>query len=202
VFLGTRTAGISVNSPPLRCFLGLPLPPDIREILAEKTEGWRRAGLRGSWVKPANFHVTVRFLGNLNPAQIEQLQTLSRELPARCGPLQLRIAEAGVFPNQRRPSVFWAGLRAEAGDLDAVFQAAETAARAMGLTPERRLPHPHVTLARFRQNPPPERLQKILDEALSLKTDVFSIRSVALWKSDLKPGGAVYEQLAEFTLLR
>lgn len=185
----------------MRCFLGIALPEPIRDAVAAQAEKLREAGLRGSWVKPANYHVTARFLGDIMP---EQLEALDGFLPAAlrpCTPLKLQIAGLGAFPTPRRPRVLWAGVAAVAGDLECVLDATEEGAQAIGLTPEHRAPHPHVTLLRFRKSPRPDVVPRLLDEHIDKATDAFSAQSVALWRSTLGPGGATYEQLREYSLL-
>lgn len=184
----------------MRCFLGLDLPDAVRAQTAALYAAWRGAGLKASWVRPENLHVTVRFLGDIAPDQLEALDGVMDHGLEACGPLSLRLAGAGAFPNARRPSVIWAGVRVEAGDLRAVFAAGEAGAWALGLPPEGRDPHPHVTIARLRVPPPPGRVESLLETARAWESDAFQAAGVALWKSTLRPGGAVYDKLREYPL--
>lgn len=183
-----------------RCFLAIPLPGGVRAVLAEWAARARRAGVSGAWVRPENYHVTVRFLGDLTG---EQAAALDAYLPGALsgrGPLRLRVAGADAFPNAGRPRVLWAGVSASAGDLGAVFAAGEAGARAIGLPPDHRPPHPHVTLLRLRRPAPANVIGPLLEAGAALETDAFDAGTVALWRSTRRPGGAVYEQRREYPL--
>jgi len=187
-----------VNDGPARCFLAIALPGAVRNTLAAVCREGSKMGLQGSWVREENFHITVRFLGDITENQRTQLgQSLESTLSKGAG-LQIQLAGTGVFPNLSRPRVLWAGVTVLKGDLDPIFEAAESAARAIGLPPEKRRPRPHVTLLRLRRTPDASLLKRFLCHTETLTTDAFPVDSVALWKSTLRPGGAVYHKLREF----
>jgi len=118
-------------------------------------------------------------------------------------PLELVAEGLGAFPSLRRPSVLWAGVRALSGDLLAVQRAAEACAAAIGLSPEPKPFHPHLTLGRVRA---PRGLAPLLEAFAELAAaaprfgDAFPAPAVALFQSELKPGGAVYTRLEEISL--
>ena len=184
----------------MRCFLGIALPDPAREILAAQCRAWKGPGLLGSWVRPGNFHITVRFLGEVTETQRVELDRALGPAFSACGAARIRVAGAGVFPNARRPRVLWAGVEMLSGTLTPVFAAAEACARSAGLPAERKAAKPHVTLLRLRRPPARGVVEGLLEDAESLATDAFTVDSVALWKSTLGSGGACYEQLREYPL--
>lgn len=183
-----------------RCFLGLALPVEIRRALAEIRGHWEPAGLRGAWVREDNFHVTLRFLGELGEAQVAALDGFARPAFGRCHAVRLRVAGTGAFPEASRPSVLWAGISVEVGDIQVLLEAAEDAALATGLPPEHRAAHPHITLVRLRESTAAEAAGRFLEGTHALTTDAFNVAAVALWESTLRGAGAVYRQLREYPL--
>lgn len=183
-----------------RCFLGLALPRFIRTQLGEIRETWRNAGLKGAWAPDENFHLTARFLGDTTPEQRDTLDAILTPALAQCGAVELRLGGTGGFPNPKRPRVLWAGIETVSGQLDPLFDAAESCARQAGFDQAPRRPHPHITLMRVRRPPAARTLADFFRETEILHSDAFTVRAVALWRSTLRPGGAVYEQLKEYPL--
>lgn len=182
----------------MRCFLGLPVPPPIRDALGTVCQQWKQAGLAGAWVEPKNYHITLRFLGNTTACQLEQLDAILPGAFRRCVPLELRVRGAGVFPDLRHPRVLWAGLEVLSGSFEPVLDAAAQGADAIGLPSREKESHPHITLLRFWRPPPAGRLQGCLGLGESLAAGDFRAGPVALWRSQLLPGGAEYQQLREY----
>jgi 2'-5' RNA ligase len=130
-----------------RLFAALVLPPDVvadLTALADRQRGspLAPAGLR--WSAPDRMHLTVVFLGHVDPIRRPGLERRLGRAAARAAPLRLRVSGGGRFGSQ----VLWAGI---AGDVDALrrlARAAVAAARREGLTVEDRRYRPHLTLAR------------------------------------------------------
>ena len=187
----------------MRCFAALETGPAARAALAECVAALRPLGGRVSWVRPENLHLTLRFLGEVTPEQASAYADGLRPLVSALAPLELVAEGLGAFPSLRRPSVLWAGVRAVSGDLAAVQRAAETCAAAIGLPPEPELFHPHLTLGRVRD---PHGLAPLLAVFAELAAaapgfgDAFPAPAVALFQSELRPGGAVYTRLEEMPL--
>lgn len=192
--------GHPVNADLTRCFLGLALPPAVRQSLAEIQGRWAPAGLPGAWVRVENFHITLHFLGALDPGQLATLDHFARTAFGRCHAVRLRVDGTGAFPSSQRPRVLWAGVSVEVGDIYALFEAAESGALAAGLPRERRRAHPHITLARLREVPAVVVAHQFLEGTRTQSTDAFNVASVALWQSTLRGAGAFYEQLREYPL--
>ena len=187
----------------MRCFAALETGPAARAALGECVAALRPLGGQVSWVRSENLHLTLRFLGEVTPEQASAYADGLRPLVSALAPLELVAGGLGAFPSLRRPSVLWAGVRAVSGDLSAVQGAAEACAVAIGLPPEAKLFHPHLTLGRVRD---PHGLAPLLDAFAELAAaapgfgGAFSAPAVALFQSELNPGGAVYTRLEEMPL--
>lgn len=125
-----------------RLFSGLEIPPEIGQRLCSL-----RGGLESArWIDPENYHVTLRFVGDIDGATAERFDEALSEISAPA--FTVSLDGLGVFGG-RKPRAVWAGVQAN-GALDALNKANEIAARKAGLAPETRNFHPHVTLARLR----------------------------------------------------
>jgi 2'-5' RNA ligase len=179
----------------VRLFLGLPVP----EALIPPLLSVQEAVPLGRAVDEDNLHLTLVFLGEVDPAGAEELHEAldGRRLP--------------------RPVLAFDGLSTYGGDrarllaveirpdpaLSELQAACARAARAAGLALERRRFRPHVTLLRFGAGLPPRR-QPELDRALKhVGTPVGSAEAqrLVLYRSHLGEGGADYEELAAYPLL-
>jgi len=126
-----------------RLFSGLEIPPCVSERLAGL-----RGGLEGArWVEPENYHITLRFSGDVDGAVAERF---SEALDRITSPsFELALDGLGSF-GRGRPRALWAGVAPNEA-LESLSRAHEQAALAAGLEPETRNFHPHVTLARMRR---------------------------------------------------
>lgn len=171
----------------VRAFIALELDAALQERLARLVEDLkpRLPGLRFGPVD--NAHLTMRFLGSSPVGALEHIARDLETAAAACPPADVRVAGLGLFPPRGAPNVLWLGL-----DLPAAMRtlqaACERAARAAGFEPETRAYQPHVTLGRWR-----ERVARpVLPEVEPLTT---RIERLVLFRSDLKPAGAVHTPL-------
>ena len=182
----------------VRAFLAFEIPSSIRTRLAEIQQEWRRELPRARWTRPEGWHLTLKFLGDVDPAI---LGALTAELAPALGGLPkvtVRLRGTGFFPTPARPRVAWVGGTPDGAD--AVFQAVEEAAEAVGLERERRPWTIHLTQARLRQPWSKPAVESFLDHGKDLVFEMFHCREVVLFKSELQPGGAVYTALERMPL--
>src|SRR5882762_3420036 len=94
----------------IRTFVAIELPEQIKTALGEIQNDLRRTAADVSWTKPANIHLTIKFLGDLDEARIELLRKITSESVQTARPLELVTDNIGFFPNQKRARVIWVGL--------------------------------------------------------------------------------------------
>lgn len=177
---------------PVRAFIALELDLGLRRAIGELQARLRPrlGGIR--LVRPEAVHLTLRFLGETAPSQIDTLGPLLAAAAASCPPAVARACGLGAFPERGSPRVLWLGLEVPAPVLD-LQRACERAARAAGFEREARPFRPHLTLGRWRERGPRPPLGPVdLGEA--------RLDTLVLFRSDLQPGGAVYAALARFPL--
>lgn len=174
-----------------RLFVALPLPSDLTDTLLDTMDGIEGA----RWQSEEQLHLTLRFAGELDPRQGEDLVTaLSRvESPA----FDLEIRGAGHFERKGRPHTLWAGV-APSEPLAVLQRRVERACRAAGLPPETRKFVPHVTLARLNSGSGP--IGGWLADNALLSAGPWRVECFALYESRLTPYGSDYERLEDFAL--
>jgi 2'-5' RNA ligase len=182
----------------LRAFIALDIPPGILSAIREATAQVRaEIGALVRWVPIENMHLTLKFLGDVSPTHIESLSEMILSEANLCPPFEMQVGGLGALPGLRRPRVIFVGIQAPAG-LDALARGIESACRRLGYASEERSFHPHLTLGRIRQDPGVIEGQKIRRAVETATIDLLGtarVDSVKLYKSELKPDGAVYTRL-------
>jgi len=179
----------------MRAFLAIPIPDDLRHAAAEVQrrlpDGWRPAREDG-------LHVTVRFLGELDPARAPALDAGFRDAAAGTGTLPLTLAGVSAFPASGRPRVVWLGVLDGSADaaLRHLAQRVESAATRAGFLAEDRPFAAHVTLARARRGAPAPRRPAAEAGALG----AFVAERLVLYRSELHAFGSRYHEVASYPL--
>lgn len=183
----------------LRAFIAVEIPLEIHKAI-EKQTAPIRAALNKSlvhWVPTDNIHLTLKFLGDVSPTNLEMLAQMLNVEVSQHQAFEMGFGGLGAFPNPRRPRVIWIGIQAPAG-LEALQHGIEAAAAILGYPAEKRPFSPHLTIGRVKQKINPAGMQKIrtaLEETQVTSLGTTQMTAVHLFKSDLKPTGAVYTRL-------
>lgn len=178
----------------MRTFLCIPIGEALRVKLADLSSRFQRlVHVRASWVRPENFHLTVRFLGEIDPMLTVDLERCFRAVLKRIPPFVAPINELGAFPSARRPRVVWAGGRAVAPFVQLVSLVEQELA-GFGFPRERKPSISHVTLARIKG-----RVEGSVEEAICSLDGIPSwnlqAEQLVLMESRLTSRGAVYSPL-------
>ncbi len=175
-----------------RLFLGVPLNDSVRAMLAQHLE---QHSVPGRPVPPVNWHLTIRFLGNVDQVAMERL--LAELDQADLGEMfEIALGEMGAFPRPARASVVWLALDKGRERLSELNEIAEGASQAVGLAPEERPFAPHLTLSRIR----PELDVRPDLAAYAPAPFQWTAVELVLYESHLGRGGAVYEPIERFPL--
>jgi 2'-5' RNA ligase len=176
----------------IRLFAALSLPDDVVQTLTR-----RQTGVEGArWRSPESLHVTLRFFGEIRE---DVARDLDDALAAISAPrFDLVLEGAGSFADGQDISAIWAGV-AESPALIRLADACETAARRVGLKPEKRRYKPHVTQAYLKHSDPREVAAWIQANNL-LKSPPIPIARFGLYSSFLGSETAHYRLEAEYPL--
>ena len=179
----------------MRLFTGLDLPAEITAHLDQLLDRLRPSA-RIQWSRPANLHITTKFIGEWPEDRLEELKQRLAALDPR-EPIAVHIRKVGFFPNPHSPRVFWCGI--EAPGLDGLARATDEATAAVGIPSEKREFSPHLTLARIKERVNMQPLREAVAALPSLDFGRFTADRFFLYLSRLQPTGSVYTKLAEFT---
>ena len=190
----------------IRSFVALELDDATRHALADlQTRLQRDRNAKAvRWVAPANIHITLKFLGDVTSAQMPELQSALSEVCAGIAPFALTIVGTGAFPDLRRPNVIWVGARGEVAVATQLAEQIEDACEILGFAREGKPFAPHLTLGRVKRDVSPSERQaigKLIEQTQVGELGTIQFARVSLMKSDLRPGGSVYTQIAEMQLL-
>ncbi|KAA5607426.1 RNA 2',3'-cyclic phosphodiesterase [Roseospira marina] len=176
----------------MRLFIGLEPPADLRCELAALA-----IGLPGArWVAADNLHMTLRFLGEVDPAGAEDLDAELRMM--RAAPPTVSLQGIGTFGQGRKIHTLWVGAHREPA-LVHLRDRVEAAAVRAGFAPEGRKFTPHVTLARLKA-PDATRLEGFIGAYNDRAFPPFTATEVVLFESHLTRDGAQYEALERYPL--
>ena len=182
----------------LRAFIAVELPLEIREAVCTAiTPLQKGSGSVVRWVPVENMHLTLKFLGDVSPANVEMLSQMLHAEANLFNCFELRLSGLSSFPNLKRPRVIYVGIQSPTM-LEALQRGIESASRRLGYESKDRGFSPHLTIGRVKQNVTATEQQMIRRALEKTRIDSLGtarVDSVHLYKSDLRPTGSVYERL-------
>lgn len=187
---------------PIRTFAAVELPDGVKRPLARAAAELRAQRIPGlRVVRPEGIHITLKFLGDIDPARVPNIADALAAAAANHPPFSLAVGAPGAFPNPTRPRVLWlgvAGAAAALAALRALQRDTDAALAAIGFPPEKQPFTPHLTIARMRR-PDAAALAALSD--LSIHSGAaIPVNAVSLMQSRLNPGGAIYTRLRSVPL--
>ena len=179
-----------------RAFIAFKLPADVSDSLRVLQSGLKKRGLNLRWVHPENIHLTLTFLGDVPVEDLQEVKHVIGEVARRQDVLSLEAKGLGVFPTVKKARVLWSGIHGDVIRLNSLQTTLDQSLAAIGFEPEKRSFRGHLTLGRFKGRVDGKRLVAMISEFGSYASPPFASERLILFKSDLKPSGAVYTELA------
>ncbi len=183
----------------IRTFIAVELPQDTKMAVDKLTTELRDYGSGINWVKAANLHITLRFLGDIDEQLIPNLTEHIKTNIYSFGKFDLSFLGLGGFPNMKTPRVIWAGTETGNDKLRDLATSVELSCieSKLGRGDKRFLPH--LTIGRVKN---PYGIDKLLRkiESKSFCTEPFEINEIIIFKSDLSPSGPKYTPLETIKL--
>jgi len=177
----------------MRLFVALDLPWSQRERLTGLAMGL--AGAR--WVPPENYHITLRFIGEMAGYQAEEIDLALAALRARS--FSLELSGVGTMEKAGRVTALWAGV-ARNPALEHLRGKIETALQRAGVPAERRRFTPHVTLARLNDSAAEPKLAGWVQTHNLFRSDPVRVEHFTLFSSQLGKEQSVYTAEVEYGL--
>ena len=184
----------------MRLFIGLNLPKRERQRIQSATQLLQEEDFPLRWIGLENFHITMKFLGEVSSEQLEQIEEIMSEVASKNTVFSIALGGFGAFPSIRSPSLIWLGVGASP-KLRCLKQDLEWALAECGFESEIRRFHPHITLARAKGRGSAgmfrglDKLLAELDFNGALKVD-----RINLIRSQLSKNGAQYDVVSSAKL--
>src|SRR5579864_3699727 len=176
----------------LRLFVGIEFPPELKLRLS-----LLQSGVAGAkWVDPGNFHLTLRFIGEVDEGVAADVDEALARLQAKR--VSVQLAGVGVFGGEKLRTLC-VGVEREPA-LATLQSKIELALIRAGLPPEPRKFSPHVTLARLR-DPRRGELQEFLAAHAQFRAEPLQVEAFSLIASYPTKAGSVYEDQADYSLM-
>ena len=176
-----------------RLFTGLEIPASIGQALSAY-----RGGLPGArWIDPENYHITLRFIGDVDHAMARDVFSILGD-GRRRGAIAVTLDELASFGGERPRAVFARAV--PTGDLSDLQAEQERFLRRLGLPPEKRKFTPHVTLARLRREASPIDVADYIATRGRFPKLSFTAERFVLFSSRDSVGGGPYVVEAAYPL--
>lgn len=201
-----ETEPASSQSEFFRLFVAVAVPPQVQDVIEQAQMALRRVLPEDlvRWTKHEQFHLTLRFLGNVDARRVPELESMLREACRPFNPMTLQATGIGFFPEKRFPRVLWVGLQEPTEQLSKLFYAVQNATRSFASEPVEDDFHPHITLARIKriQKREAEQLKQAAAGFSRVLFGEWSAEEVHLMRSRLLPAGAQHVPVAKFAFGR
>lgn len=184
----------------IRTFIAIEIPKTIISKIRELQEGIKAYAFKIRWVRAENIHLTLKFLGDVEEVKINEIAKAVFKTVEGYSPISLQARGIGVFPGVKRPRVLWVGLT---GQLEALVRLQKTLDEnlmALGFSREERPFKGHLTMGRIKDKVDVKKFGDALMAFRSFESETFTAGQVILYKSELKPSGAVYTELASASM--
>jgi 2'-5' RNA ligase len=184
----------------MRTFVAIELAHGVKENISQfiKKLDFYNPNIR--WVKTQAMHLTLKFIGEITPNKVNDIQSVLMELSTKYERFTLRLFGTGTFPpRSRNPRVIWLGIE-ECDALMSLQKDIEFSLEKLSIPREKRKFAPHLTLGRVKSS---LNIKPVLDDLSRNKDTEFGCMEVdkmTFFQSTLKPTGAEYTVLANIEL--
>ena len=186
----------------MRAFIAIDLPEDVTALIRKVQHQLKSHELDFKWVKPQNIHLTLRFLDEIPTEAVASVSKVMADAVEDIRPFSLTPKGVGAFPGFNRPRVLWMGIDGDLDVLNRLYQRLDAQLEPMGFEKEKRPYKGHLTLGRARGKVDPVKLVEIAGQYKAYSARAFCVKEVSLFKSEIKPTGAVYEKLYSAKLIQ
>lgn len=187
-----------------RLFIALPVPDAVKEEILRTQEEFRRNLPKSCahWTRPAQWHLTLKFLGDVEMGQIATLTEMVRNTCGQFAPLKLRAERIGCFPDLGHPRVIWAGVHDEGNQLIGLAQALESATAAFTAQKQEGVFTGHITIARTSnlKRPQVDIMAGLVHRMTRRVFGGWTAHGIEIMRSELLSSGAKHTCLAQLSL--
>lgn len=186
----------------IRAFIAIEISDDVRAAIDEVQARMKRThlGVKVSWMKLENIHLTLQFLGYVPEEKISGISAALERVCANQEVFTATVGGVGAFPNANRARVLWVGCHDTDARLKVLASAVQAAMQEFGFDPEHREFAAHLTLGRIKFPQPDVALTRLLDSHKDTACGMLRVETVYLFESQLNPQGSIYTKLSSHSL--
>lgn len=174
----------------MRTFIAIELSPDVRDYLSQVQRETQKYCRRGHYTPQENFHVTLHFLGEIDPSDVEYVKEAMFEAAQRNRVFDLKLDQIGFFGRGDR-GILWAGLEKSDG-LKRLFFGLEKSLERQGFAREKKGLSPHITLGREVE---PQRGFLDVQKSVEMEHKSFTVEKITLMESVRRGPRLIYKPL-------
>ncbi len=179
----------------MRLFVAVNFPARLRQRIARLAGPLDKAGIPCRWVAPEQVHLTLKFIGDVPSARVDELGHALTSVATAFRPFTLRFGRIGAFPSPRLPRVIWLAVELTP-ELRFLKDDLERALLERGVEREQRPFQPHITLGRTARDAEAGEFRSLEDAARNLGISAeYRVTHLDLMRSRLDPGGAVHTRV-------
>ena len=178
----------------VRCFVAIEIPQSVQGLLKPVQTHLQSEIRKASWTKAGNFHLTLKFLGDVRSEAIDAVGKAVQRVAATQVPFSIAFGGIGAFPTLARPRVIWIGLKHGAAPVSRLAKAVNLQLERLGFPTDKRF-HPHLTLGRLRAPINLQPLKSVLRKYDTIDGTVVNVNEITVMKSERHPNGAIYTPL-------
>lgn len=179
----------------IRCFVAIEIPCAIQDRLAQIQDALRKRIRQASWVNPKNFHLTLKFLGEVEHTQLDTVEAAIRQVAMNHSPFSMQVGGIGAFPNLTRPRVVWCGVKVGAAEISELAQEINLELDRCGYPRDERTSNPHLTIARIKERMDLRPFTDTFHQYEKIDGASMTVHEIILVRSQLHLKGAVYTPL-------
>ena len=177
----------------MRLFIAVPVPEPVKQNIMALQARLRKnmGGEKISWTLPGSIHLTLKFLGETDPALVDKIVTVMAASVKDAPDFSMSVDKAGAFPSPARPKILWVGSMEKNKNIGGIAEKLERGLKLIGFEEETREFRPHLTIGRVRSGSiAGSRVEALLSGEIRL--GALEVREIQLIESILSAEGAKY----------
>ncbi len=185
----------------MRTFIAVEIDTELRNRIETLRDRLRKAAADVKWVRNTQTHMTLKFLGDIPDASIEQAAGLMADAASQVEPFEFEIGGAGRFPpHSGRVRVLWVGVNDAGANLEKLHKLLDSGFAALNVERESRPFSAHITIGRVRKQRGVGELIAAVNKHEDYDIGTQQVKELVLFKSELLPEGPRYTVLARAPL--
>ncbi|SHJ81819.1 2'-5' RNA ligase [Tangfeifania diversioriginum] len=183
----------------LRTFVAVKVEPSpvLQETMKDLKQ--KLAGEHVKWVAPNNLHLTLKFLGDTLPSQVDEIGEELNQAAKMFSAFTFRLNGLGFFKNQGMPRVLFVPVK-EGEIVQQLAAEIDSRLAKLGFYAEKRPFKPHLTLARIKYLNNKKAFYEAVEKYRSAFMQTADINELVFYRSILKPHGPEYKSIAKIDL--